>query len=88
MHKIKWTNRVKAKLISNLWAQPRVKNCARKNWRNMNDKTNVFEIECCGSSGQLPTERMKQKVLDFKAKSETLRAYEVVANAVYTAKLE
>jgi hypothetical protein len=31
---------------------------------------------------------MKQKVLDFKAKSEALRAYEVVANAVYTAKLE
>jgi hypothetical protein len=54
----------------------------------MNDKTNVFKIECCGSSGQLPTERMKQKVLDLKAKSEALRAYKVVANAAYTAKLE
>jgi hypothetical protein len=31
MHKIKLTNRVKGKnLILNLWAQPRVKNCARK----------------------------------------------------------
>ncbi len=30
-HKIKWTNRVKGKnLILNLWAQPRVENCARK----------------------------------------------------------
>jgi hypothetical protein len=54
----------------------------------MNDKTDVFKIECCGSSGQLPTERMKQKVLDFKAKLEALRAYKVVANAVHTAKLE
>jgi hypothetical protein len=33
MHKKKWTNRVKGKnLILNLWAQPRVEKCVRKNW--------------------------------------------------------
>jgi hypothetical protein len=47
-HKIKLTNRVKGKnLISNLWAQPRFENCARKLatiQQDMNDKTNVFEM--------------------------------------------
>jgi hypothetical protein len=26
---------------------------------------NVFKIECCGSNSQLPTERTKQKFVDF-----------------------
>jgi hypothetical protein len=35
--------------------------------QNTSNKTNVFEIECCGSFGQLPTERTRQKkkFLDF-----------------------
>jgi hypothetical protein len=36
--------------------------------QNMSEKTNVFKIECCGSSGQLPTEQMKQKVCRFLSK--------------------
>jgi hypothetical protein len=68
-HKIKLMNRVKGKnLISNLWAQPRVENCARKLAtirQNTNDKTNVFKIESCGSSGQFPTRGMIQKVCRF-----------------------
>jgi hypothetical protein len=26
---------------------------------------NMFKIECCGSNSQLPTERTKQKFVDF-----------------------
>ncbi len=33
--------------------------------QNISEKTNVFKTECCGSSGQFPTERMKQKVCRF-----------------------
>ncbi len=33
--------------------------------KNMSKKTNVSKIECCGSYGQLPTERTKQKFVDF-----------------------
>ncbi len=28
--------------------------------KNVSEKMNVFKIECCGCSGQLPTERMIQ----------------------------
>ncbi len=70
-HKIKWTNRVKGKnLILNLWAEldggPGSKTVQEKLatiWQNTNEETKVFKIECCGSSGQLPTKRMKQKCL-------------------------
>jgi hypothetical protein len=72
-HKIKWTNRVKGKnLILNLWAEldgsPGLKTVQEKLatiWQNTNEKTNVFKIESCGSSGQLPTKKMKQKVCRF-----------------------
>jgi hypothetical protein len=75
-HKIKWTNRVKGKnLILNLWAElegsPGSKTVQEKLatiQQNTNEKTNVFKIECCGSSGQLPTKRMKQKVCRFLSK--------------------
>jgi hypothetical protein len=33
--------------------------------QNMNEKTNGFKIECCGSSGQLLTERIYKKVCRF-----------------------
>ncbi len=73
MHKIKWTNRVKGKnLILKLWAglegSPGSKTVQEKLatiQQNMSEKTNVFKIECCGSYGQLPTERTKQKVCRF-----------------------
>ncbi len=72
-HKIKWTNRIKGKnLILNLWAElegsPGSKTVQEKLatiQQNTNEKTNVFKILCCGSSGQLPTKRMKQKVYRF-----------------------
>ncbi len=50
----------------------------KKNCQNTNNKTNVFKIECCGSSGQLPTERMEQKVCRFQSKIrsfESLRSW-------------
>jgi hypothetical protein len=71
-HKIKWTNRVKGKnLILNLLAgldgSPGSKTVQEKlaTIPNTSEKTNVFKIECCGSSGPLPTKRMKQKVCRF-----------------------
>jgi hypothetical protein len=75
-HKIKWTNWVKGKnLILNLWAEldssPGSKTVQEKLAtirQNTNEKTNVFKIECCGSSGQRPTKRMKQKVCRFLSK--------------------
>jgi hypothetical protein len=33
--------------------------------KDMSNKTNVFKIECCGSYGQLPTEKNKTKVCRF-----------------------
>jgi hypothetical protein len=58
--------------ISNLYLVPEfcpvsktVQEKLAKIEQNMSEKTNVFKIECCGSSGQLPTERMKQKVCRF-----------------------
>jgi hypothetical protein len=39
-----------ATVDKNLWAEPRVENCAR-NAKNTSNKTNVVEIECCGSFG-------------------------------------
>jgi hypothetical protein len=72
-YKIKWTNRVKSKnLILNLWAEldgsPGSKTVQDKLatiQQNTSEKTNVFKIECCGSSGQLSTKRMTQKVCRF-----------------------
>jgi hypothetical protein len=64
----------------------------KKNWqqyrKNMSKKTNVFKIECCGSSGQpLPvTERTRQKVCRFR--NEIGSAWEVVANEVHTVELK
>jgi hypothetical protein len=76
MHKIKRTNRVKGKnLILKLWAgldgSPGSKTVQEKLatiQQNASEKTNVFKTECCGSSGQLPTKRMKQKVCRFLSK--------------------
>jgi hypothetical protein len=72
-HKIKRTNRVKGKnLILKLWAgldgSPGLRTVQERLatiQQNISEKTNVFKIECFGSSGQLPTERMKQKVCRF-----------------------
>jgi hypothetical protein len=72
-HKIKWMNRVKGKnLILNLWAgldgSPGLKTVQEKLAtikQNTSEKTNMFKIECCGSSGQFPAKRIKQKVCRF-----------------------
>jgi hypothetical protein len=48
--------------------QPRVEEKLRKENRQQYRNIwamNMFKIECCGSYGQLPTERKKQKFVDF-----------------------
>jgi hypothetical protein len=94
-HKIKWTNRVKGKnLILNLLAgldgSPGSKTVQEKlaTIQNTSEKTNVFKIECCGSSCPLPTKRMKQKVCRFLSDRKQKQLYEVVANEMYTVKLK
>ncbi len=65
--KIKQANRVKQqqsirKKICGLSPGSRT---VRGKCKNMINKTNVFWIECCGSFGQLPTERIRQQILWF-----------------------
>ncbi len=47
-------------------------NTAQKKTKKKRATSNMFNIECCGSYCQLPTERtnFKKKFVDFKAKSE------------------
>jgi hypothetical protein len=56
--------------------------------QNTSSKTNLFKIECCGSSGQLPTERMRRRVLGFRSEIGSLKGLKIVASAVHTAKIE
>jgi hypothetical protein len=61
MHKIKWTNRVKGKnLILNLWAQPRVENCARKNWQQYG-KIRTIKQKCSKLSAVVALANLQQK---------------------------
>jgi hypothetical protein len=67
--KIKMSSRVKNNLIQKnvrwVGCQLRVKNCAKQNGENTSNEY-VFKIECCGSYGQLPTERTNlERFVDF-----------------------
>ncbi len=76
-HKIKWTNRVKGKSWYQICGLSPGSRTVQENWQNTNEKTNVFKIECCGSPGQLPTKRMKQKNCRFQSETgsfESLRS--------------
>jgi hypothetical protein len=59
--KQKWTNRVKRQQLIKICGLSPGSRTVREMRRNTTNKTNVFEIECCGSFGRLPTERMKRK---------------------------
>jgi hypothetical protein len=68
-NKIIWTNRVKGKNCMLGWMAAQGRKLRKENrqqyTKNMSKKRNVFKIECCGSYHQLPTERTKQKFVDF-----------------------
>ncbi len=56
-------------MCAGLEVSPRSKNCAKRANKSTGNEVNVFKIECCGSFGQLPTEKeMKQKVWRFLSK--------------------